>query len=182
MDNALFAKLRLFGIGLILLSLGWAVYGGLTSESLPGAKSFKEAEAQFSKGNYDAALLGYEKSLMQAPDFVPAMHARGRTLMFLNRFEEALAEFDQVIDKKPDFAISYANRALIKDRLGRYEDALKDYEHAFKLEPELKHVPTRLSMSQISPTEKNITMEEFKNIKEELTIAVRYYAKNKDNI
>jgi tetratricopeptide (TPR) repeat protein len=160
MENTIFAKLRLFGIGLILLSLGWAVYGGLNTESVPGAKPFKEAEAQFSKGNYDAALLGYEKSLRESPGFVPAMHARGRTLMFLNRFEEALAEFDQVIDKKPDFAISYANRALIKDRLGRYEEALQDYEHAFKLEPELKHAPTLLSSSQNSPTEKNITMEE----------------------
>ena len=160
MDSALFAKIRFFGIGLILLSFGWAVYGGLTSESVPGAKPFKEAEAQFSNGNYDAALLGYEKSLMEAPDFVPAIHARGRTLMFLNRFEEALAEFDQAIHKKPDFAISYANRALIKDHQGRYEEALQDYEHAFKLEPELKFAPTRLSRSQNSPTEKNITMEE----------------------
>ncbi len=163
MDNTFFAKLRLFGIGLILLSLGWSVYGGLTSESLPGAKTFKEAEAQFSMGNYDAALLGYKKSLTEAPDFVPAIHARGRTLMFLNRFEEALAEFDQAIRKKPDFAISYANRALILDHLGRYEEALKDYEHSFKLEPELKHAPTRLSTSQVSLTEKNISMEERAN-------------------
>ena len=160
MENTIFAKLRLFGVSLILLSLSWAVYGGLNTKSVPGAKPFKEAEAQFSKGNYDAALLGYEKSLIEAPDFVPAMHARGRTLMFLNRFEEALGEFDQVIVKKPDFAISYANRALIKDRLGRYEEALKDYEHAFKLEPELKHAPTRLPRSQVSPTEINHTMEE----------------------
>ncbi len=160
MDNTLFAKLRLFGIGLILLSLGWSVYGGMTSKAVPGAKPFKEAEAQFSKGNYDAALLGYEKSLIEAPNFAPAIHARGRTLMFLNRFDEALVEFDEAIRKKPDLAISYANRALIKDRLGRYEEALQDYEQALKLEPELKLAPTQLSRSQESPTEKTITMEE----------------------
>jgi tetratricopeptide (TPR) repeat protein len=160
MDNTLVAKLRLFGIGLILLSLGWSVYGGMTSKAVPGAKPFKEAEAQFSKGNYDAALLGYEKSLIEAPDFAPAIHARGRTLMFLNRFDEALVEFDEAIRKKPDLAISYANRALIKDRLGRYEEALQDYEQALKLEPELKLAPTQLSRSQESPTEKTITMGE----------------------
>jgi tetratricopeptide (TPR) repeat protein len=143
MNNSFYSTLRLVGVGLIFLSLGWAA-----------------AEKHFASGNYEAALTGYEEVLQQAPDFVAATHAHGRTLMILGRFEEALADFNRAIERKPDFAVSLANRAILKDRLSLYGEALRDYEQAFKLEPELAKVPSGVERLLNRPTDNTRTMED----------------------
>ncbi len=158
MESRFYSTIRTVGLGMILVSLGWAVYSGLSGEKVPGVRAFKDAESEFASGKYAAALTRYDESLQQSPDFVAAIHARGRTLMFLERFEDALADFDKALAKDPEFAVSYANRGILKDRMGHYEEALQDYRQAMKLEPDLAAEPNWITRLLKQPSENTPTI------------------------
>jgi len=66
---------------------------------------FNAAYADFSRGNYDLALAGFEQALRADPNGPLAPTCQffiGETLMAMNRYDDAVAAFDQLISAWPD--------------------------------------------------------------------------------
>lgn len=133
--DKVYRAIRIFGIGMIFLSLCWAIF----QSSSPSEKrlSFAKAVGLYTDGKYHEALRYYESSLIEDPDFVHAKRGRARTLMQLGKDREALEAFNEVLSLDPDSAVSFANRAILEDRMGLYAQAIEDYDRAIKMDPDL---------------------------------------------
>ena len=135
--ETIYRGIRYFGVGLIFTSLLWALYGGVKSETHPGGPAFTRAVGLYTDGNYEEALLNYETSIREHPDFMHAQRGRARTLMQLGRDREALEAFNEVLNRDPNSAVSFANRGILQDRMGLYPLAIADYDRAIKMDPHL---------------------------------------------
>ena len=133
--DKVYRVIRFLGIGLIFLSLSWAILKSSTpSERRP---SFSKAVALYTDGKFQEALEYYEIAISEYPEFVHAKRGRARSLMQLRRDQQALEAFDEVLRLDPRSAVSFANRAILEDRMGLYTKAIEDYEKALKLDPKL---------------------------------------------
>lgn len=127
--------IRVFGIGMIFLSFGWAIFKSfIPSERRP---SFAKAVGLYADGKFQDALEYYNTAISEYPEFVHAKRGRARTLMQLGRDKEALAAFDEVLNLDPGSAVSFANRAVLEDRMGLCGRAVDDYDRALKMDPKL---------------------------------------------
>ena len=103
--------IRIFGIGMIFLSFGWAILKSSTpSERRP---SFAKAVSLYTDGKFQEALLYYETAISEDPDFIHAKRGRARTLMQLGEDSKALKAFDEVLKLDKESAVSFANRAIL---------------------------------------------------------------------
>ena len=136
MEPDKFYRVILFlGIGLIFLSLSWAIFKSSTpSERRP---SFAKALSLYTDGKFQEALINYEIAIFEYPDFVHAKRGRARSLMQLGRDQQALEAFNEVLSLDPNSAVSIANRAILQDRMGLYSKAIKDYERSMEMDPKL---------------------------------------------
>jgi tetratricopeptide (TPR) repeat protein len=73
------------------------------------------------KGNFDMAVLAFEKAVEQAPDWPEAHNALGEAYIELLRFEDAVAEFDKAIELKSDYTQAKLNRRRTMMSLERYK-------------------------------------------------------------
>ncbi|MBT7475987.1 MAG: tetratricopeptide repeat protein [Nitrospina sp.] len=133
----IYRGIRYFAIGLIFLSLAWALYKGAGPQTHPGGPAFSRAVGLYTDGEYAEALRDYETSIREYPDFIHAQRGRARTLMQLGRDKEALEAFNEVLKRDPDSAVSFANRGILQDRMGLYPQAIADYDRAIKMDPRL---------------------------------------------
>ena len=127
--------IRIFGIGMIFLSLSWAILK--SSTPLERRPSFSKAVGLYADGKFQEALLFYETAILEDPDFIHAKRGRARTLMQLGRDSEALKAFNQVINLDAGAAVSFANRAILEVRMGLFKKAIEDYDRAIKMDPKL---------------------------------------------
>jgi tetratricopeptide (TPR) repeat protein len=135
--GAIYRVIRYFGVGLIFVSLGWSFYKGTGSETHPGGPAFSLAVKLYTDQKYEDALLEYENSIREYPDFIHAQRGRARTLMQLGRDRESLHAFNEVLKRDPDSAVSFANRGILQDRMGLYLQAIADYDRAITMDPHL---------------------------------------------
>jgi len=73
------------------------------------------------KGNFDMAVLAFEKAVELAPDWAEAHNALGEIYVELLRFENAVAEFDKAIRLKSDYTQAKLNRRRTMMSLERYK-------------------------------------------------------------
>lgn len=73
------------------------------------------------KGNFDMAVLAFEKAVELAPDWPEAHNALGEAYVELLRFEDAVAEFDKAIELKSDYTQAKLNRRRTMMSLERYK-------------------------------------------------------------
>ncbi|MZH15336.1 MAG: tetratricopeptide repeat protein [Nitrospinae bacterium] len=134
--DKVYRVIRFLGIGMIFLSLSWAIFKSSTpSERRP---SFAKAVGLYTDGKFEEALEFYEIAISEYPEFVHAKRGRARSLMQLGRDQQALEAFNEVLSLDPDSAVSIANRAILEDRMGLYAKAIEDYERAMKMDPKLE--------------------------------------------
>lgn len=133
--DKVYRVIRFLGIGMIFLSLSWAIFKSSTpSERRP---SFAKAVGLYTDGKFQEALKYYEIAISEYPEFTHAKRGRARSLMQLGRDKQALEAFDEVLLLDPDSAVSFANRGILEDRMGLYSKAIEDYEKAIKMDPKL---------------------------------------------
>jgi tetratricopeptide (TPR) repeat protein len=135
--ESIYRGIRYLGIGLIFVSLAWAFYKGAGPKTNPGGPAFGRAVGLYTDGKFEEALLDYETSIRENPDFIHALRGRARTLMQLGRDKEALQSFNEVLERDPESAVSFANRGILQDRMGFYPQAILDYDRAIKMDPHL---------------------------------------------
>ena len=134
-SDKVYRVILFLGVGLIFLSLSWAVFKSSTpSERRP---SFAKALSLYTDGNFKEALDNYEIAISEYPEFVHAKRGRARSLMQLGKDQQALEAFDEVLSLDPNSAVSFANRGILQDRMGLYAKAIEDYERAIEMDSKL---------------------------------------------
>ncbi len=106
-----------------------------TKEKL-ASEWLKRGIEYFEKGNYNAALDGFEKALALNPQNFDAWYERGVSLDQLNRYEDAIASYDKALDIEPDDHYAWYCRGNALRDLDRYEEAIASYEQALKIKPD----------------------------------------------
>jgi lipoprotein NlpI len=96
-------------------------------------QGFREQKA----GNYDAALIDYDRAIALDPKFSIAFLNRGMIKAGQGHTEEAIADFDRAIELDPKEYRSYYGRARGKEALGDLPGALADYDRCIGLNPKL---------------------------------------------
>ncbi len=133
--NKLYRVIRFLGIGMIFLSLSWAIFkSSIPSERRP---SFAKAVSLYTEGKFQESLEYYNMAVSEYPEFIHAKRGRARSLMQLGRDQQALEAFNEVLMLDPNSAVSFANRAILQDRMGLYAKAIEDYERAIEMDPKL---------------------------------------------
>ena len=134
-SDEMYRVIRFFGIGMIFLSLAWAVFkSSTTSQQLP---AFAKAIGLYTDGKFEEALKFYNTAVLENPNFVHAKRGRARTLMELGQDQQALDAFNEVLSLDPNSAVSFANRGILEDRMELYDLAIEDYAKAIKMDPQL---------------------------------------------
>ncbi|PSB27641.1 hypothetical protein C7B69_10620 [filamentous cyanobacterium Phorm 46] len=108
-----------------------------TSQTSPGDGQnliaddyIKQGEGLYSKGDYDEAVVCFEKAILMNNNLDDAWHWRGNVLIKMQRQEEALACYDQAISIKPDNYEAWYGKANLLAKLHKYEEAIACYERA----------------------------------------------------
>jgi tetratricopeptide (TPR) repeat protein len=133
--DKMYRVIRFCGIGMIFLSLGWAVFK--TSTPSQQRPAFAKAVGLYTDGKFEEALKFYNTAVLENPNFVHAKRGRARTLMQLGKDQQALDAFNEVLSIDPNSAVSFANRGILEDRMGLYDSAIEDYAKAIKMDPQL---------------------------------------------
>ena len=118
------------GYGTKTLPNGKKISGMWGSESY-----YEKAEAQYSDGNYKAAIINYTKAIEMDPNDYMAFSNRGLTKYNLKDYAGAIADLTKAIDIEPNTSFNYNNRGLAKENLKDYAGAIKDFTKAIDIEP-----------------------------------------------
>jgi tetratricopeptide (TPR) repeat protein len=95
----------------------------------------KQGNAFYFEGQYEEALIFYNKALELKPDELVILSNRGCALGNLSRYEEEIACYDRALESKPNDPVILSNRGVALDNLSRYEEAVLSYKKALKFNP-----------------------------------------------
>jgi TonB family protein len=90
--------------------------------------------AHFAKGEYDLALVNYNKVVELKGADATTYNSRGMAYSNKKSFEPAITEFDKAIELSPKDSVFYANRAEAFEGMGNYDKAILDYQKAVELD------------------------------------------------
>ncbi len=99
-------------------------------ENLIADDYIKQGEGLYFQGNYDEAVVCFEKAILMNNNLDEAWYWRGNVLIKMQRHEEALACYDQAISIKSDHCEAWYNKANLLAKLQKYEEAIACYERA----------------------------------------------------
>jgi tetratricopeptide (TPR) repeat protein len=92
-----------------------------------------DANTRLSRGDYEAAIQGYDEALKHSPDYVVAYYNRGSAYHHIGALDSAITDFARVLELDPEQVAAYRQRGLIYARKGNYERAIQDYDAALAL-------------------------------------------------
>ncbi len=103
----------------------------------------REAEAwwnrgyeQYMKGDFEGAIVSYDKALEIKSDYHEIWLNRGISLFDLGRIEEEIASYDKALELKPDFYEAWYRRGCALGNSGRLEEAIASWDKALELKPD----------------------------------------------
>ncbi|TXC81504.1 tetratricopeptide repeat protein [Luteibaculum oceani] len=99
-------------------------------------KDHEAAANLHSKGEFDKAILAYEKVLEAFPNHPDVLSDRGTTYLLMEKYNLAIIDFNEAVNLEPNRAFRYSARAFAKDRMGDLDGAIADYQKAIELDPE----------------------------------------------
>jgi TonB family protein len=107
----------------------------VSTPSLPDFSFYqKRADENIGKGEYDLAIVDYNKALELNPKSVPAYFNRGRAFYFKREFASAVDSYSKVIELTPKDSIAFYNRGVSYEKLGDNLKAMDDYQKAVELD------------------------------------------------
>lgn len=86
-------------------------------------------------GQYDKALLNFNKAIALGPDYMYAYISRGLFFEELGRVDKAIDDYTGAIAADPFYAAAYFDRAIAFEKEGRFDKAIGDYDKAIVLDP-----------------------------------------------
>lgn len=81
-------------------------------------------------GEYDKAILCFDKSIKIKPKFAPAYCNRGTCYYEKNEYEQAIEDFTKALDLNPELVEAYYNRATACYQKKEYDKAWEDVHKA----------------------------------------------------
>ncbi|MDF2984542.1 MAG: Tetratricopeptide 2 repeat-containing protein [Eubacterium sp.] len=94
-----------------------------------------EGIRQYNLGNYDLAIIHYDKAIQLEPLYDLAYNNKGNALSQLGKYEEAMKCYDKAIEISPEFSNAYFNKAIVSEKLNKKEEAIKYYLKVIELNP-----------------------------------------------
>jgi tetratricopeptide (TPR) repeat protein len=91
--------------------------------------------AYLAKGQYDAAIKDYDKSIELKPRYANAYDNRGKAYRAEGRYDEAIRDYDKAIRLKPDFEDAYEGRIAAYVAKGQQGVVSKDLDKAIEANP-----------------------------------------------
>ena len=89
------------------------------------------------KGEYDRAIVDYDKAIRLDPKYTRAYYSRGRAYRLKGEYDRAIADYDKDIRLDPENAkVYYYSRGYAYSEKGEYDRAIVDYDKAIRLDPE----------------------------------------------
>ncbi len=89
------------------------------------------------KGEFDRAILFFDKSLEVNPGYAEAYEMRGTTYSFKEEYDQAIADFNRAIEINPRLGEVYLGRAKAYFSKGEYEKSWRDIKRAQDLDYEI---------------------------------------------
>ena len=124
----------------------------VVKESLPDFSFYqKRADDNISKGEYDLAIVDYNKAVELNPKSVPAYFNRGRAFYFKRDFASAIESYSKVIELTPTDSIVYYNRGVSYEKMGDTQKASEDYQKAVELDE--NNTPAKENLKKIREAE-----------------------------
>jgi len=106
------------------------------------------ANANFVMGEYDSAIVDYNKAVELNPK-EPTIYFSRALAHFNNKsFNPAIADFDKVIELDPKEGMAYFKRGAALEKVGNFEKALSDYQKAVELDSDNEPAKTALQRLQ----------------------------------
>ncbi|MHA2359930.1 MAG: tetratricopeptide repeat protein [Candidatus Thorarchaeota archaeon] len=97
-------------------------------------------------GNFDSAILNYDKALELSNDLVPAFVRRAIALAMLERWKEAIKSAETATKLDPENSEAWLIRGDVNLRAGKHKSAMKALKKASELEPEDATVENTMGM------------------------------------
>ena len=88
-----------------------------------------------SEGEYDRAILEYNKAIEIDPNYASAYMNRGKTYADKGEFDRAILEYNKAIEIDPRYATAYFNRGIAYANKDEYVRAILDYTKAIEIDP-----------------------------------------------
>lgn len=94
-----------------------------------------EGNNQFDAGNYQDAMISYDKSLSIFPNNTDVLYQKGRCLNNLGNYDEAIIVYDKVLSIDANYSDALKSRGLSLDNLGKTDEAIASYDQALSISP-----------------------------------------------
>jgi Flp pilus assembly protein TadD len=96
---------------------------------------FNQGVAHGLKGEPEAAIAEYEKSIRLDPDNASVFVNRGKARATKGDLDNAVVDYDKAISMDPDYALAYNNRCFAQLKKENFDAAIVDCGKAIALEP-----------------------------------------------
>ena len=96
---------------------------------------FNRANSNFVKGDFDLAIVDYNKSIELNPKDTSSYLSRGMAYFNKKNYDLTIADYDKVIELNPTDAKTYFNRANSYEKLGNAQKAIDDFQKTVELDP-----------------------------------------------
>lgn len=103
---------------------------------LDAEKYFNEAMGFASSGDYQKAIVYFEKALEINPNYDRAYYNLGLAHFSLGQYREAITYCEKAIEINPAYLKVYRNLGDIYISLGRYKEAIVYWEKAIEINPD----------------------------------------------
>ena len=121
-------------ITITVIVLMIAVY--LTYNFVRGISYYNRGTAHYENGEYDQAILCFDKAIEINNKFAEAYCNRGTAYKDKGEYDRAISDYSKALEIKPGFAVAYCNRAVIFHSQGNFDKAWEDVHKAQSLEYE----------------------------------------------
>jgi tetratricopeptide (TPR) repeat protein len=87
-------------------------------------------------GQWDEAIVEYNKAIEINPGYAQSYFARGGHYVQIGQYDNAISDFTKVIEINPKYAIAYTNRGVACVASKRqYDNAISDFNKAIEINP-----------------------------------------------
>ena len=97
---------------------------------------FNRAQDKFELGNFEEAILDYNKALELSPSEICLVYSmRGNAKRNVGDFEGAISDQNKALDFDPLYVDGYFYRSIAKYKMGDFHGAIDDYTQVIKINP-----------------------------------------------
>lgn len=124
--------LRIFSV-LVLLIL---IFAGCTTNYEKSSKTFNAMGYEYhKKGQYDKAIVEYNRALELNPQNFEAYVNRGNAYEAKGAHEDAIADYNRAIEINPNYGGAYMNKGVVYARMGQYDQAISNISKGIDIDP-----------------------------------------------